>query len=1469
MRTLKLTLLLLVLLSPHFLDAQSSDISQGCFPLTVQFTAPSGFNTYFWDFGDGASSNLENPSNTFSSSGTFVVEFSEFPGGSIIGTVTINVYEQPTPTFTADPSSGCAPLNVSFSDNTSLSSGITITSYSWVFGDGANATGATTSHVFDAGSHSVSFGIITNLPSCNNTVLYDNYISVSNSPNANFTTSDPTSCTAPLTVSFNNTSTSDETLSYSWDLGNGETSTATNPPDQTYTEEGSYVVTLTATDPNGCQDEQSITIGIGQPIASFEIPDTICLGQGIGINNTSPFSSVTWDFGPNATPGTSSSFNPFVTFTSAGIHDITLHINGDCPNEITQSVFVEDASAAFTSTPSYACSSPLDVNFTPENQNAASYFWSFANGESSSETNPSITYEDEDTLTYSINGPHEGFYFYTTTLNIVTASGCQAFYSVTDTLYEPNALIFPDVVSGCVPLTVNFTDESTADPDVPIDAWEWFFGDGTSITESSSTDPEHTYNNIGVFNAYLIITNDMGCKDTSYFNPIAVGDQMTPDFTASPMEICPGETVDFTDITAGPLADSIDAWHFSTENNMSTHCYTNPNPSWTYNEVAGPQDVTLTVEFNGCYSSTTQSGFINILGPKAKINYACTCDAPLEVNFENQSQEFTSLSWDFGDGETATEENPIHSYATPGDYQVILTAFNDNTSCPESIDTMMVPVRVIEANFGSDSLLCQGINSPFSAGASEGVFEDCLRGYHWFFSDPAIHPYTSASPAAGFAFPTTGLNDVSLVVTDINGCKDTITHTVDVYGIQSEFSFEPDTICLPMEVNFTNSSFADTTIVSWAWSFDDGTTSELINPTHIFTSSQDIGQEDYEGNNITLLVTDTIGCSASMSSLLLVYNVTSDITVSDNSLCSGDAVNFSATDFTSQGSNLSFDWDFGNSQTSQDQNPQEITYNDAGSYPVMLYFEEIATGCYDSTFLTINVVDYPVADFTSSADSNLYVCPNDNVLFTNTSTPNNPNMNFFWDFDNGATSTFADPGTSYANNGAYTVELIASIAAPYGCADTTQQTFNVQGPIGSFTTDLGTGTICRLDSVLFTLNPSSVVDTFYWDFGDGTGASGISPIYHQYNFVPPSGQTTALLIMANSDGSCPTTEEAPVNIYEVIADFTRNFNDIDTALCFQPYPLQNTSENANTYAWDFGDGTSSGANQPNTHNYANPGTYEITLAIQNQQWGCTDTISKEVVLYPIPDIAVLGDTICEGEAGQLTVINPISSASYAWTANTNIPIFNADQPQANSIPLLTTNYNAIVIDTNGCNNEAMTSIVVVNDLDIFDFDTIVPQGEIVMLPLSFDPELFEIVWTPETSQGTGCLTCSPPYAQAIDDQTYHLTISDYFGCFSADAAYEILVHPETFIAMPTTFTPNGDGVNDIIYVAGWGIKELLEYQIFNRYGELVFETTDQAVGWNGYYKGKIQNNDAYAFKVKALTWKNEEKVLEGYINLMR
>jgi gliding motility-associated-like protein len=166
-----------------------------------------------------------------------------------------------------------------------------------------------------------------------------------------------------------------------------------------------------------------------------------------------------------------------------------------------------------------------------------------------------------------------------------------------------------------------------------------------------------------------------------------------------------------------------------------------------------------------------------------------------------------------------------------------------------------------------------------------------------------------------------------------------------------------------------------------------------------------------------------------------------------------------------------------------------------------------------------------------------------------------------------------------------------------------------------------------------------------------------------------------------------------------------------------------------------------------------------------------------------------------------------------------------------------------------------------------NLDTSIVIGQYVTLPINNQNGLVNFNWTPTT--GLSCLACSNPLVQPLDDIMYSAFVSDILGCFTATSTFKIHIFPETFVKLPTTFTPNGDGVNDVIYVQGWGLKDLLTFEIYNRWGELVFKTSELTEGWDGYYKGMLQNNDIYVYKVAAQTYRNTEISYEGHFNLMR
>jgi gliding motility-associated-like protein len=145
---------------------------------------------------------------------------------------------------------------------------------------------------------------------------------------------------------------------------------------------------------------------------------------------------------------------------------------------------------------------------------------------------------------------------------------------------------------------------------------------------------------------------------------------------------------------------------------------------------------------------------------------------------------------------------------------------------------------------------------------------------------------------------------------------------------------------------------------------------------------------------------------------------------------------------------------------------------------------------------------------------------------------------------------------------------------------------------------------------------------------------------------------------------------------------------------------------------------------------------------------------------------------------------------------------------------------------------------------------------------------YSYTWTPATD--LNCINCIYPTSSSTVDITYTLTVEDNLGCFRVTNTFSIHVDPKATVDVPTAFTPNGDGTNDIIYVDGWGIKKLHYFRIFNRWGQLLFESNDIKVGWDGVFNGVPQNMETYIYQVSVETFVDKEALLKtGSFKLIR
>jgi PKD repeat protein len=490
-----------------------ADVTTGLRPLTVNFTDQTGGPTtsWSWTFGDGNTSTLQNPSNTYISAGTYTVTLtSTGPGGSDsetkIGYI-VAVEQPPIAEFSGSPTSGVRPLAVSFTD---ASTGGPVSSRLWDFGDGTTSTATNPAKTYTvAGVYTVS--LTTTGAGGTDTETKASYISVAEqAPIANFTGT-PLSGVAPLTVVFTNTTTGGPVTTYTWSFGDTTTSNQTNPT-KVYSTPGTYTVILSATGPGGTDNEVKtgyITVNAAPPVAEFSASDT---------EGTTPLSvdftdlssgaptSWSWSFGDG---GTSAVQNPSYVYSTPGLYTVSLTVIGPSGADTetkTGYIDVKPVVAEFIGSPTSG-GAPLLVSFTDLSLGTiSSWAWNFGDGATSTAQNVAHTYTTfgNFTVTLTVTGPSgsdtETKVGY---IEVGKDTKAQTDPPLNGGDAEPAAGFWGRPLIGPAPLAVDFHDAS-------IGNWgsrTWTFGDGGT---GNGLNPVHTYTVPGTYTVSMTATRNFG-----------------------------------------------------------------------------------------------------------------------------------------------------------------------------------------------------------------------------------------------------------------------------------------------------------------------------------------------------------------------------------------------------------------------------------------------------------------------------------------------------------------------------------------------------------------------------------------------------------------------------------------------------------------------------------------------------------------------------------------------------------------------------------------------------------------------------------------------------------------------------------------------------------------------------------------------------------------------------------------------
>ena len=976
----------------------------------------------------------------------------------------------------------------------------------------------------------------------------------------------------------------------------------------------------------------------------------------------------------------------------------------------------------------------------------------------------------------------------------------------------PNPAPIPNFTATPVCLNTNpmqFNDLSIGN--TSITNWNWNFGDNNTSTLQN---PSHNYLSEGSYTVTLSVTNSFGCIDSI---KALVNVYPTPEANFSSITQCFGDTTCFTNlstISSGTITNWV--WDFGSSNTSTVQ-----NPCFKFTG-AGPNPVTLTAtSSNGCVNTKT----INITSPLPII--ISTSFVPVCGN-NNGS---ISASATGGTGVLTYLWNPsgqTSSTATGlavGNYTVTVT---DSKGCNSIASQSIISSPSPIANFTS---------TPVCLNTTPTLFQDLSIGnttvtnWDWNFGDN--NSSTQQNPSHSYA--NDGTYTVTLIATNIYGCKDTISLTTIVNPLPiPNFSSIP--VCFGDTTCFSNlSTISSGNIVSWAWDFGSSNTSIQKNPCYKFTG---IGP-----NNVSLTAVSNLGCQ-NIITLPISLNPLPTANIIPQNVCLNFTTNLKDGSTSGSGDPIvSWNWGFGDGNFSNQQNAIH-TYSVAGTYTISL---NIATqnGCKDTTTNFVTVHDKPIANFTSTP-----VCLNSNpTLFNDLSIGNTTVTNWDWNFGDNTTSSLQNPSHNYGNSGTYNVTLI--VTNSFGCKDTLFLNTIVNPlPITNFSSK----PVCYGDVTCFndlSTISSGNITTLAWDFGSSNTSNLKNPCFK----FSGTGSHTATLT-ATSNYGCQNTIVLPIILNPLpIASINSQNVCLNTATNFIDGSTSATGDLINTWVWSFGDGTNTNQQNP-IHTYSVSGTYSISLIVTSQN-GCKDTTMNIITVFnkPVANFSGSGEgciPLCVTNYKDLSIIPPSNTATWLWSFPGGVPSSsNSQNPPQICYNTLGSFGASLIVTTNyGC-KDSITLKNLANTSPI-------PQAEfsIANNPVSiFDPiisisnqssnDAVKWSWNFGDYSPIDTISFNPQHSYSmtvVNNDLYTfpicLTVKNLHGCWDT-TCHTVQVIPEFEFYIPNSYTPNGDNINDFFYAKCQGVKQY-QILIFDRWGAQIWECHNE--GKNTAWDGNINNS---------------------------
>ncbi|WP_447639964.1 MULTISPECIES: PKD domain-containing protein [Chitinophagaceae] len=1049
--------------------------------------------------------------------------------------------------------------------------------------------------------------------------------------------------------------------------------------------------------------------------------------------------------------------------------------------------------------------------------------------------------------------------------------------------------------------TVSFSNTS----EIQGLTYNWSFGDGNTFT--GTTSPTHTYDKPGTYTISITSNEQNNSSCTSKFSHIVyVG---KPKLSITTVDsIC--SNVAFN-IAASDLSNTIDL-------NSSDYSWSTTNGNFVSDSTAlsypttGIYELTV-INKKGCPSPTSKQIKVNQT-PNVTLNAspnASLCKI-IPITFTATTDQDASLRWVLGDGtirSTQHQDTIVHSYSNAGTYNTYVEATNTaGCSMTSTIQTVSVTDNCIDN--GTDTLL----NPIFK------FTSDCENKYLVTFEDRNVKKQLESISIDGTIYPFT---DGSIKVQLPFKGKGAIYHVLVKYA-DGTYDNARDITIMDETADFTvknndnssmncaqnNYTFSAVGLVNsnniskYVWSIIDTekdsvifqAASPILSSLHYF-----IPYATTYKVRLTVFDKRSNPCISDTSKTFTVYGSSGNFTsASDSIFCEPHAsvvlTNLSSID-SSKYLSMTWNWGDGTVSTYNNNIPDTIQHNynytgseSAVSYDINLKISD-RDGCTSN--ITINSKYKLYNAQLSGVPKDAILCNSNTITILNQSSITDLHTDGFqWQVgditqNTNGNNAFSAPINTTEYPAYYDVKITATYGKGINCQkDTTYKSLiKFIKPKAAFTiTDSDQLNICP-PYILHLKNESTGYKSLQWTLSDSINNTSLKDTILYYIEKP---NYYSIKLKLNGYDNCYDSVT-----YTFVSKGPKATLTSSTYLGCVPETTNlqlHSTDPIENYLWAFGDSnTLSSPNAANvSHQYTNSGIYtpSVTIIGTEESGHCFNNLElttpivvdeKINLQYKTPYSYCLGDSVNGGL--QLQALSHMTD-SYTWTTNSGTANTIVTDPTKSAImvkPLATATYTVVAHSHNTCPDETASITVDTHESPEVHFN----EHDITLSAgTTFNPNPIirssysnlKYLWAP--SYRVSDPYTSNPQIMADNNVVYTLKATNTFGCSALDSLHIKTLCASAKIFIPSAFTPNSDGKNDVFYIKGYGIQLVNHFLVVDRWGKIVFEknniaANDISQGWTGYVNNTLAAPGTYVYYADITCTEGNKFQSKGTVVLIR